>query len=423
MAPEGDVRNGVAAEQANKAGGALDLAAPEQDEGNTRSQRTRIPRPYPNVPLSQALELPNAIWRVSAGERVRRLTLLKALDRSPTGGTTREFITNPSKYGLTSGSYAAEWLSLTEEGRVASDPDAEEADRLAARFRLAIESVPPFHLLYNEWVGKRLPSQEVLKDSLKGTYPNEHIQDLVDTFILNAKELGLLQAFAGAETLIPIEQVVEELSDGRKAETQIEAAEEVALRALPGSQVYQPQPATRPMPRPLPAIGAVDWETTCFYITPIGEDGSEIRAHADLFLNSLVEPALRELGLNVVRADRIGSAGMITSQIIDHVLRAKLAIVDLSWHNPNAFYEMALRHASKKPVIQISRKADRLPFDVNQIRTVVIDTTSIYSLIPRLETYRTEIATQARLALADPQSATNPLTIFCPGFHVSIPDE
>jgi hypothetical protein len=96
-----------------------------------------------------------------------------------------------------------------------------------------------------------------------------------------------------------------------------------------------------------------------------------------------------------VRADKIGEPGMIPGQVIEHIMRAKLVVVDMSYHNPNVFYEMALRHACRLPIVQISRKADRLPFDVNQMRTVVIDTTDIYALVPKLETYRSEIATQS----------------------------
>jgi hypothetical protein len=65
----------------------------------------------------------------------------------------------------------------------------------------------------------------------------------------------------------------------------------------------------------------------------------------------------------------------------------------------------------------------QVPFDVNQVRTVVIDTTDIYTLTPRIETYRSEIATQARAALADPTVNSNPLTVFFPGFEVTIPKE
>jgi hypothetical protein len=113
---------------------------------------------------------------------------------------------------------------------------------------------------------------------------------------------------------------------------------------------------------------------------------------------------------------------MITSQVLEHVMRSRLAVVDLSFHNPNAFYEMALRHACGLPIVQVTRKCDKPPFDVNQVRTVVVDTSEIHTLVPKLETYRSEIATHVRAALAD-STTGNPITVFFPGVKVTIPPE
>lgn len=60
---------------------------------------------------------------------------------------------------------------------------------------------------------------------------------------------------------------------------------------------------------------------------------------------------------------------------------------------------MALRHAVKLPIVQIIRKADRLPFDVNQVNSIIIDDTDIYTFTPKIETYRSEITTLTRRAL------------------------
>lgn len=313
-------------------------------------------------------------------------------------------ITNSGKYGLTAGSYTAEYFALTDVGRVASAPQADRHAKLSAQFKLAIEAIQPFQILYSEYKNKKLPAHDVLKDVLTDDgVPQERILECVDTFIVNAKFLGLLQTIAGSEMLVPIEQVLDE----SRATVTATKAGGVAVSTHGADGIA---PKTR-------------WSKVCFYISPIGDDDSEIRKHSDVFLSSIVEPALREFGLEVVRADKIGQGGMITSQVLEHVMRSKLAIVDLSWHNPNAFYEMAIRHACKLPIIQICRKADSLPFDVNQIRTVVIDTTDSYSLVPRLETYRSEIATQARSALNDATENSNPLTVFFPGLEVTIPKE
>jgi hypothetical protein len=163
-----------------------------------------------------------------------------------------------------------------------------------------------------------------------------------------------------------------------------------------------------------------DWAKICFYVTPIGSPGSEERRHSDLFLSSLVEPAVQEFDLKVIRADQIGKAGMITAQVIEHVVKARVVIADLSFHNPNVFYEISLRHACRLPIVQITRLADPIPFDLDQFRTVQVDTTDIYSLVPQMETYRSEIASHVRRALQSPDDLGNPLTAFYPAFWDSI---
>jgi hypothetical protein len=235
------------------------------------------------------------------------------------------------------------------------------------------------------------------------------LDECVDTFTVNVKDLKLLRTIGGAETLISIEQALEEaardgLADGGNG-------------ILPPAPPYATA-ATSEKKRISNEQGkSLDWGKICFYITPIGSDDSEERKHSDLFMSSLVQPALEELGLTVVRADGIGEPGMITSQILEYLKRSRLAIADLSYLNPNVFYEVALRHALRLPVVQIIRKADRLPFDVNQARTLVFDTSDIYSLVPKLQTYRAEIATQARKALEDPESVGNPVSVFYPDFY------
>ena len=69
-----------------------------------------------------------------------------------------------------------------------------------------------------------------------------------------------------------------------------------------------------------------------------------------------------------VRADQIAEPGQITTQIIEHLLRDDLVITDLTGHNPNVFYELSLRHAIAKPVVQMG--GIPLPFDIHASRTL-----------------------------------------------------
>jgi hypothetical protein len=376
------------------------------DEGAGTRGGGRLVRSFPACTFEEALELPNGIQKHASGHSIRRLTLFHEMGKSAESGTSRQAITNSSRYGLTTGGYQAEHLTLTENGNLATNPDVTPAERLKARFRLAIESIPPFKMLYERFTGK-LPSQSVMRDFLVDNgYTKDEVAECVDTFVLNAKYLGLLREIAGAERLLSLEHAVEELPKPTSVPDDGEPARAVQIA------VAENRPASNEV---------TDWDKVCFYITPIGEPGSDRRLHADLFLNHVVEPALEEFGLKVIRADGIGKPGMITVQIIQHVIRSKLVVADLSFHNPNVFYELCLRHTCCLPTVQIIRKGDAIPFDLKDFNTIEIDSSSVYTLLPKLETYRSQIANQARRVLGDPGAVDNPIMTFCPGLRMQIP--
>ena len=111
---------------------------------------------------------------------------------------------------------------------------------------------------------------------------------------------------------------------------------------------------------------------TCFVVSEIGKDGSEERKRADDVLEFVVCRVL-EPDYEVVRADKISRPGQITDQIIQHLLEDPLVIADLTGHNPNVFYELAVRHAARKPFIQLIQTGQNIPFDVANTRTILID--------------------------------------------------
>ena len=108
----------------------------------------------------------------------------------------------------------------------------------------------------------------------------------------------------------------------------------------------------------------------CFFIAPIGEPGTDIRENSDQVLEFIVRAAVSPLGFNAIRADEIAEPGIITSQVLERIVESPLVIADLTGHNPNVFYELAIRHAIRKPFVQIIRKGETIPFDVATARTV-----------------------------------------------------
>lgn len=372
-----------------------------KNQTEEKAKRVRKQRPFPACTLEEALELPNAIQELASGQKVRRLTLFEQLNRSPDSSPSRMLITNSNRYGFTQGSYAADFLELTPEGMKATSPDTAPRERKRVLFELGFNRIDPFRALYERFRDNRLPSKAVLEDALReADVDDEFVSEGVETFIVNAKYLGLLRAFAGAERLVTIDQALDELP-----------ASPMTAPSAPAVVGSQSTPAAEP--------SADDWQSICFYISPIGEEGSEQRKHADLFLGSIVEPALDEFKLRVVRADKIGEPGIITRQILEHILRSRLVVADLSFHNPNVFYELCLRHAARLPVVQFIRAGERIPFDLNQSRTITIDTSDIFTFVPRIESYRAELATQARRALENPDSVDNPISTYYPNARLA----
>ena len=366
-----------------------------------KSKRLRRTSLFPAFSFEEALTIPNAIQKFASGQKVRRLTLFNQMDKSPDSGISRQLIVNSNKYGLTIGSYTAEFLELTPDGNLATNSDTPPKDKLRARFKLAIENIPIFKMLYDSQKGQRLPASSVLIDLAKDNdVPSSDANECIEVFIVNAKFLGILKPISGAERIISLEQAIDELPT-------------LAAKTNEGEVTSTSSAGSIPVPEVKIAVDQ-DWNKICFYISPIGEENTETRKHSDLFLGSLVEPALEELKLKVIRADKIGKPGMITAQIIEYILKSKLVIADLSYHNPNVFYELALRHVCRLPTVQIIRKIDKIPFDLDQFRTIAIDTTDIFTMVPNLQSYKAEIATQVRMALKDPDSVDNPISTYYP---------
>jgi hypothetical protein len=111
----------------------------------------------------------------------------------------------------------------------------------------------------------------------------------------------------------------------------------------------------------------------CFFIAPIGEIGSEIRKRSDQVLNHIIKPAAKEFNYEAIRADQISEPGIITTQIVQHIMDDAIVVADLTGRNPNVFYELAIRHAIRKPYVQVIQRGEEKPFDVAGVRTVEID--------------------------------------------------
>src|SRR5689334_2143290 len=134
----------------------------------------------------------------------------------------------------------------------------------------------------------------------------------------------------------------------------------------------------------------------CFVIAPIGADKSDIRLRSDQILKHVIRPVAEECGYKAVRADEISEPGSITTQVINRILNAPMVVADLTGQNANVFYELAIRHAIRKPYVQIIQKGERIPFDIGNIRTIEIDHTNLDSVATAKEEIKRQIQFTSR---------------------------
>ncbi len=113
---------------------------------------------------------------------------------------------------------------------------------------------------------------------------------------------------------------------------------------------------------------------TCFVIAPIGDEGSAERKWSDMIMEHFITPAVTEMGYDTPeRADHISRSGMITHQIIERILNDTLVVADLTYDNPNVYYELAVRHVPGLPVIHLMKDGQKPMFDVQGMRVVYVD--------------------------------------------------
>lgn len=76
----------------------------------------------------------------------------------------------------------------------------------------------------------------------------------------------------------------------------------------------------------------------CFVVSPIGDEGTDVRKNADQLLNHIIRPVCQKCGFEAIRIDQAyAKPDSITQAILDSLYKADLVIADLTGHNPNVF--------------------------------------------------------------------------------------
>lgn len=89
----------------------------------------------------------------------------------------------------------------------------------------------------------------------------------------------------------------------------------------------------------------------------------------DKTYKNIIKPAAEKAGLQCVRADEIQDSGLIDKSMYALLMHADLVVADISTYNPNAIYELGIRHAVRPySTIIIKEQEGTIPFDLNHNR-------------------------------------------------------
>jgi hypothetical protein len=145
----------------------------------------------------------------------------------------------------------------------------------------------------------------------------------------------------------------------------------------------------------------------CFVICPIGDEGSPTRQRSNDVFEYIIKPAAQDLGYRAERTVEEPRSGWLTDRIVRYLVEAPMVVADLTDRNPNVFYELAIRHVTRKPFVQMMQEGQQVPFDISGLETIFYDPSSLRSAAGARES----LVRQMRHAAKNPSEIRTPVSI------------
>lgn len=289
---------------------------------------------FPKNTLEDAIKIARAIEEQNGGNPMKPDMLSKAVGyNSLSDWRFLDLLRSANQYGLVDNSGKINPIGLTTIGQDVVAPSA-PSDRPKA-LREAFRSVEDFRKVEDFYKGKKLPEDEFFENNLfrEFSIPRERVKAFIETFTSNLNYLHAFRPDKGG-----LGPVID--SDLRPSEPDVPGGEDGSA----GRQFLD----------------------TCFVMMPFGQ-------WMDAYYREIYVPAIREAGLEPVRADELFSTGSVIEQIWEQISRAKVLLADLTGKNANVFYELGLAHAANKPVVFTTGTLEDVPFDLRHLRVAVYD--------------------------------------------------
>lgn len=292
---------------------------------------------FPKNSLEEAIEVTKAIEAQNAGNPMKADMLVLAVGyKKASDWRFLDLLRSANQYGLVSGSGATATVRLEQIGQdiIAPGSPHQRQEALLSAFR----NVDEFRKVEEFYRGKKLPENEFFENTLVREFsiPRDRVRAFIDVFTRN---LSYLRAFRA--------DVGEPLNSG--------GTEASTSNVTPTRRVVTSS-----------STEARTYLDTCFVMMPFGP-------WLDTYYKDVFSPAIKDAGMEPVRADELFSTGTVIEQIWEQIQKAKILLADLSGRNANVFYELGLCHAAQKPVVFTASQLDDVPFDLRHLRVVIYD--------------------------------------------------
>lgn len=158
-------------------------------------------------------------------------------------------------------------------------------------------------------------------------------------------------------------------------------------------------------------------QKVCFVIQGFGEK-TDFETGRKLNLDNsyaVIKEAVVAAGLQCIRADEVQHSGIIDTPMYQMILDADLVIADLSTSNPNALYELGVRHAVRPhATIIVAEERFTISFDINH--NLIRKYKHLGEDIGNAEAkrFKTSLTQAINAILQEPVSTDSPLYTYIP---------
>jgi hypothetical protein len=183
----------------------MDLKEDEAAKADTQEQsKERGPRrPYPVDDLEKALKIASVIQSKNNGNPWKPMFVAEALKLSPDGNDFRDLTSSSLKYGLTKGSYAADFIELTPLGIKVTKP--RNATEKTEGLQEAVMKIPLFNKIFNYYKDGVFPlKDDFFKNMLEREFqvPAKWTEDAIPIMEKNGRFVGIIREVAGKPRVV-----------------------------------------------------------------------------------------------------------------------------------------------------------------------------------------------------------------------------